>query len=214
MGAISKIMSDLMAMSGSLTQQSNSLGKYGAIAHGISGLGSLMSGFSNMGSAGSEAEALEQQGALALEEARINAQQRAREGREFKASQSVQFAGSGVQIAGSPALVLARTHELNRQEVDAIMRRGQAVSDLYNDRAKSMRSKGRNSMLGGLLSAGVSGFNAYGAMHPTNPNLAPTQSPSGPIGPIGPQITEMDLSGLSSQYAPSYNNFGIPSFLR
>jgi hypothetical protein len=94
------------------------------------------------------AKAQEMQAQAALEDAQNAATQKATEVRQAHAHQAVAYASSGVTLEGSPLLVLNETLRLGQQEVDALMKRGTAQANLYNQAAFQTRNEGRAALLG------------------------------------------------------------------
>lgn len=126
-------------------------GKLGMALSAAQGLASIAGGFMGQSSYNKEAEMLRQQGDLALAEARRTAEQKAREVTEFQAAQGHRYVTSGVTIEGSPALVLERTRKLGQEEVDALIRQGEAQKRLAYMQADITRNKGRASMFAGVV---------------------------------------------------------------
>lgn len=126
-------------------------GKLGMALSAAQGLASIAGGFMGQSSYNREAELLRQQGDLALAEARRTAEQKAREVTEFQAAQGHRYVTSGVTIEGSPALVLERTRKLGQEEVDALIRQGEAQKRLAYMQADITRNKGRANMFAGVV---------------------------------------------------------------
>lgn len=126
-------------------------GKLGMALSAAQGLASIAGGFMGQSSYSKEAEMLRQQGDLALAEARRTAEQKAREVTEFQAAQGHRYVTSGVTMEGSPALVLERTRKLGQEEVDALIRQGEAQKRLAYMQADITRNKGRASMFAGVV---------------------------------------------------------------
>lgn len=122
----------------------------------VSAGASIAGGISANRAANREASALEEQGRIAREEANREAQLHAADVRRFQRTQAVAFTKNGVTLAGSPLLVLDDTVARGQEEVDSIVRSGDAQGRLYNQNASQARSKGRSALLGGIVSAGTS----------------------------------------------------------
>lgn len=97
---------------------------------------------------GEEADLLEQQGHIAVEEAQRNATQTAFNARRFREQQANAYNGSGILLEGSPMMVLDETRRLAQEEVDAMMKQGGAYDDLYRRKAVITRNEGRAAILG------------------------------------------------------------------
>ncbi len=109
-----------------------------------------------------EANALNDQGALAQSEAEAEARRRATEVRQFQRRQKLAFLKNGVTLEGSPLLVLDETIATGQEEVDAIMRRGTAQAKYYRESAAITRSKGRAALIGGIGGAASTVIGGYG----------------------------------------------------
>lgn len=120
---------------------------------GIAPLMYMISGQEEQAAARSEASMLAKQGALAYEDALINAEKKRREYTAFREQQALDFASGGVTLQGSPLGVLQETTSLGEQEVNAITRRGQAVSDLYQQQGLQMLRRGSAAAFSGFAQA-------------------------------------------------------------
>ncbi len=109
------------------------------------------SGFASLGASRSEASSLEAQSQLARQEAAAEARSRTLEVQKFRERQAGQYMMSGVALAGSPLLVLEETRRLGQEEVDSIVSRGDAISNIYKARAQQTRASGRMRFLGSLV---------------------------------------------------------------
>lgn len=95
-----------------------------------------------------EAKSLEEQAQQAMYEAGLEAQQKAREAHLFRENQANTYSASGVLLEGSPMEVLNETRSLAQQEVDMILKRGQATGNVLRGKAFNTRSEGRAAVLG------------------------------------------------------------------
>jgi hypothetical protein len=102
-----------------------------------------------------EAANLNKQGDLAQSEAGMAALQKARDVKTFRENQANAYSGSGVLLEGSPMLVLENTRRLGQQEVDAIINRGQAMTELYRKNALITANQGRATILGQNIQFGA-----------------------------------------------------------
>lgn len=102
-----------------------------------------------------EADSLNKQGDLAMSEAGQAALQKARDVKTFREQQANSYNGSGVLLEGSPMLVLEQTRRLGQQEVDAIINRGQAITELYRKNALITTNQGRAAILGQNIQFGA-----------------------------------------------------------
>lgn len=161
------------------------LGKWYAISAGVSALSQLAGGWSTMRAAQQEAQLQDAQARLRLEEAQRDAAQKAREVTSFQSRQAHRYASSGITLEGTPVLMLEKTRREGQEEVDAIIKRGQAEKDLLMMKSKMLRASGRNSMLGSVLSAGSTGIQAYITGRRLGLFDAPnTPAPATPLPPV------------------------------
>lgn len=123
-------------------------------------------GVSQYASARNEANALEAQSQLVEAEAEAEARRKERQIRSFRDAQAARFNKSGVMLEGTPLLVLQETINLGREEVDAVLARGNAQANLVRTQAGRTRSAGRNALIGGLTGA-VSGLGQGAAQRRT-----------------------------------------------
>lgn len=114
---------------------------------------SIIGGIQANNAAKREASALQEQGRLAQEESLREAQLHADDVRRFHRSQSVAFTKNGVSLAGSPLLVLDETVSRGQEEVDSIVKSGNAQQNLYNQNAQQAKNKGRAALISGFASA-------------------------------------------------------------
>lgn len=121
----------------------------------------IIKGFQARSAANSEADRLREQANIALQESRRDAEQQAREITSFQSSQAHTYASSGITLEGSPVVVLEQTRKLGQQQVDAVIRRGMAQSNLINQQADAQRKAGRNALIGAFVSAAAGGANTY-----------------------------------------------------
>lgn len=150
-----------MTAASTQTGNMNGMGKWYAIAQGISALTELGSGIAGIGAANRESKYIEEQGSILQAESERDARIKAREVEKFMAAQSHRFVSSGVTLQGSPIEVLNETRRLGQEEINAIIERGKAQSQLAKLKAANMRAGGRNSMLlsaGKIAGMGVEGY--------------------------------------------------------
>lgn len=98
-----------------------------------------------------EAQSIEEQGRLALDEAEQRAEQIARRAHDFREEQAVGYSNSGVLIAGTPTEVLNRTVRDATEEITAEMKQGVAQHGLAYQRAAITRNEGRAALLGAQM---------------------------------------------------------------
>jgi len=73
------------------------------------------------------------------------------EGYKFAARQSLQYIGSGVQIAGSALITIAQTQKYAKTEAEAVRAGGRAKRDLTYSSASRTENQGRASLVGGII---------------------------------------------------------------
>ena len=125
---------------------------------------SLYSGAQANKAAKKQAALQEEQGQIQLQEALVEAAQIRQEGERTKQEQMMQYIGSGVEIQGTPLLVMAETTKLANTEAVATEKRGYAQGDLANAKAKITRSEGKAQMIASIGSAVSSGATTYKAL--------------------------------------------------
>lgn len=143
------------------SQQSGSLGKWYGLSMGVSALSQLAGGFSQMQAAGQESRLMQAQADLAYSEARRDAAQKAREVTSFQQRQAHRYASSGITLQGTPIEVMEQTRRLGQEEVDAMLKRGEAERSLMMAKARRTRTAGRNAFFGSATSALLGGVNSY-----------------------------------------------------
>lgn len=87
------------------------------------------------------------QAKLVLAENVRDSVKKAREINQFRSSQAMSYVGSGVQLQGTPLLVLEETRQLGQQEIDAATQAAIARADLMRRRANIMANEGNARML-------------------------------------------------------------------
>lgn len=117
---------------------------------------SIFGGLQANKAAKDEAARIEEEGRLAQQEADEEAARRAKQVRKFAARQKLSFLKNGVRLEGTPLAVLDETQAEGQAEVDAISKRGQAISRLRTSQASQTRSSGRASLIGGFGGAASS----------------------------------------------------------
>jgi len=115
----------------------------------------IAGGFQARDAAREEAGLQEDQARLASFEAEEEADRVSEENRKFGARQRLLFLKAGVDLAGSPLLILEETRVEGEKEVRAIRRRGAAQLGLGMRRAGITRRKGRAALIAGI-SGGIS----------------------------------------------------------
>lgn len=108
----------------------------------------------------------ERQGALQRQEAELSARQEARSNIKLGKRQKLAFLKSGVALEGSPLLLLAETQDEGDDNVEAILTSGQTRSQSTLNQgvfqATSLKSSGRQALIGGLTSAAGTAAGGFG----------------------------------------------------
>lgn len=123
----------------------------------ISAIGQIYSGVSSMNAANQTAKDLRVQGQITYNESLRTAAMIEEEGTKFAASQSLQYIGSGVELAGSALVTIAQTMKYARTEAEAVRSQGRAQRDLYYTKAQRTENEGRASLVSGII-GGASKF--------------------------------------------------------
>ncbi len=131
------------------------LGAVALIGGGIAAAGSIYGGIEANKSANREASLQQQQGEIALEEAKINAGNEAFNQTHAVQNQRLAFLANGVSLEGSPSMVLESSKAYGQSQVDSILRQGQARKNLAYSEADITRNKGRTAMIGSYFQAGA-----------------------------------------------------------
>lgn len=112
---------------------------------------SIYGGYSAYQSAKKQASLMEDQGLLQREDYYRQAAITRDDGQRLRAQQAMEYISSGVEIQGTPLLVLAETAKLAETEAKYLERTGQAISDLANANAKITRKEGKSQFLSSIL---------------------------------------------------------------
>jgi len=121
----------------------------------LTAIGSIYTGVTSLTAANRTADDLRQQGMLALDESLRDASMIREEGRNFMATQSLQFIGAGVELMGSALITMAQTKSYAESEARATEERGGAQADLAYRKASVTESQGRAALIGGIFTAGA-----------------------------------------------------------
>lgn len=79
-------------------------------------------------------------------EGSVTATNRAREIESLAATQRVSYLNSGLEMEGTPAAVIANTHQIGREDVSAI-------KSSYTKQIKNLMTQARANLLSGLLTS-------------------------------------------------------------
>lgn len=146
------------AVTGSISAIGGLIGAVGGLrgaraGAGIGPLFSVLSGQEQQQAARGEAGLLGRQADIAFEESLREAARVDRQVKSFREQQALEFASSGGLLAGSPLGVLEETRRLGQMEVDAIRRRGEALSGLLGAESLQMLRRGSAASFGGFANS-------------------------------------------------------------
>lgn len=156
-----------------------------------------------------EAQQLDLQARIAKEEALTEANRTAKNVRKFEARQRMQYLAQGVSVeAGSPLLVFDETLRDGQEEVNALVRRGNATSKLYNLKAEQARTFGLAALIRGEASAAASRSQASTSIINGFTNLGRIGLFSGKgSGTSGSQVSATGTGGVQGTFAsPLFGN--------
>lgn len=117
----------------------------------LSAASSIYTGIETFKASNALASDLRFEGEILFREAFRTANIIEEEGRKFAANQSLQFIGSGVQIAGSALVTLAQTKKFAETEAKAVRARGAATKSLAEKKADRAQNEGRASLISGII---------------------------------------------------------------
>ena len=119
----------------------------------IAAAGSLYAGYSGYESSKKEASLQKAQGEEATREASVNAANEAYNQTQMVEKQRLAFLANGVSLEGSPSMVLASSKAYGQQQVNEILRQGQARAGLAYGEAAITQQKGTAALLSGITGA-------------------------------------------------------------
>ncbi len=124
----------------------------------IGGIGSIYTGIAAFRSSVELASDLRFEGEIIYRESIRTSAIIIEEGKKFAAGQSLQYIGSGVQLAGSVLVTLAQTRKYAATEAEATRARGAAYRTLAERKAARVKSEGRASLVSGIIGGVASVF--------------------------------------------------------
>jgi hypothetical protein len=119
----------------------------------LTALSTLYSGYAANKSAGDQAALTREQGALQQEDYNFKASLALDEGYRVRQQQAMDYIGAGVQIQGTPLLMLLETKRKTEIESAQIRRTGSNVNLLAQKNATVKSNEGRSAMISSLFSA-------------------------------------------------------------
>jgi len=117
----------------------------------IQGIGRIYAGYSAYKSAFGEASLLEEQGSLTRDDYFKQAALIKDSGERLRAKQTMDYVSAGVEVVGTPLLVLKETLSRSYARASSYETTGGNYQALYNRKAKIMRSEGRAALISGIL---------------------------------------------------------------
>jgi hypothetical protein len=117
----------------------------------IKGYGQIYGGYQTKQAMFGEASLLEQQGVLARDDYYKQAALVRDEGHRTRAKQTMEYISSGVEVIGTPLLVLRETLSRSYARASSYEKTGAATQQLYDRKAKIMRKEGKAALISGVL---------------------------------------------------------------
>jgi hypothetical protein len=115
---------------------------------------SLYSGYAQLQSSKNQAKLTELNGQALQDDADHKALVFLDEGYRLRQQQAMDYIGAGVEIMGTPLLVMLETKRRTEVAAASIVRTGKNENVISQANASAMRSTGRSSMISSLLTAG------------------------------------------------------------
>lgn len=118
----------------------------------IQGFGQMYKGYSAYKAAFGEASLLEQQGSLMRDDYFKQAALIKDEGERLRSKQTMEYVSSGVEVIGTPLLVLRETLSRSYARARSYEQTGLNYENLYRAKAGIMRKEGRAALISGVIS--------------------------------------------------------------
>ena len=122
----------------------------------LSAFGSIYGGISALGAANENASLLEEQGALVRGDYARQAALVREDGARTRAKQTMEYISAGVEVIGTPQLVLRETISKSMAKAGALDVTGANYSKLYNKKAQITRNEGQAALVSGVMNAAAS----------------------------------------------------------
>jgi hypothetical protein len=113
--------------------------------------GSIYGGIASYIISGEQSSLLKEQGALTRDDYFKQAGLVRDEGRRVRAKQTMEYISSGVEIVGTPQLVLKETQRNASRMAGSLETTGINMESLYRKKAKIARQEGVSSMISGIF---------------------------------------------------------------
>lgn len=117
----------------------------------IKGYGQAYAGYWTREAMFGEASLLEEQGALARDDYYKQAALVRDEGHRLRSKQTMEYVSSGVEVVGTPLLVLRETLSRSYARASSYEKTGAATQQLYARKAQIMRKEGKAAFVSGVL---------------------------------------------------------------
>lgn len=121
----------------------------------ISAGAKLFEGISAFGAKDESASLFEEQGALTRDDYFRQAALVRDEGKRTRSKQAMDYISSGVELSGTPLLVLKETLSRSMARASSYETTGLNYEKLYNRKAKSTEEEGMSSLISSVLSVGA-----------------------------------------------------------
>jgi hypothetical protein len=119
----------------------------------IRGGGQIFQGVQARRATREEAKLLEQQSILEREAAEFDARQQERSFDNLLGQQRLSFAASGVELVGSPIMILEETLRDKEETINNILKTGQARATALTEQARMTRRRGRDAFISSIIRA-------------------------------------------------------------
>ncbi len=119
-------------------------------------IGNILGGFANAQGDAIQAAMIQRNADLGLENANLAMSNYALKAQQVGGQQAVEYANSGVTLAGTPALVMQQTARLAQQQLHMMSQGAANTYQVQEQQAMNARTAGRAAILGGFMKAGTS----------------------------------------------------------
>ncbi len=186
------------------------LGAVAALTQGASAVGSVVAGSQKNTADLQEAKAQNLQAQAAENDAQLNAAQQARTTQQTAASQTVAYLANGVSVQGSPMAIIGDTLNQGQIEINATLKHGNLLKQLYNMKAQQYQQAGRSALLGGAGQAATGLTNA--GVQASRLGLFKGAAPSSPSSTVQDFAPSTDLTPSGSVSDDISSMYNIPNY--
>lgn len=117
--------------------------------------GSLISGWSSLLSGLENSSLFKEQGALTRDDYYKQAALVRDEGHRIRAKQTMEYVSSGVEVVGTPQMVLRDTLRQSLKQAKSLETTGVNIENLYRKKAKTAKREGYAAFASSILQAGA-----------------------------------------------------------